>query len=59
MRPDVRRAPGKSAVHFHPMVNADSIFEDIAKLMLLSVSEMADTVLGAPVMTGMYKKLIF
>ena len=35
----------------HPMVNADSIFEDVAKLMLLSVNEMADTVLGAPVMT--------
>ena len=33
------------------MIIADSIFEDVAKLMLLSVSEMADTVLGAPVMT--------
>jgi len=32
------------------MIIADSIFEDVAKLMLLSVSEMADTVLRAPVM---------
>ena len=35
----------------HPMVNAESIFEDVPKLMLLSVSAQADTVLGAPIIT--------
>jgi hypothetical protein len=32
----------------HHMVNADSIFDDVAKLMITSMNDPADTVLGAP-----------
>jgi hypothetical protein len=31
----------------HHMVNADSIFDDVAKLMITSMNDQADTVLGA------------
>jgi hypothetical protein len=42
---------------FHPSVNADSIFEDLVELMILSVNEQADTVLEVPVIYPPIKHL--